>query len=100
MSSNGRTTASDAVCLGSSPSVPKSNKEVCRGDGMVDMLGLEPSAQRCAGSSPVPGNYIKIKKVTKSVEKANRIPISSIVALNYYFIPTFRGSSVGRASGC
>ena len=56
MSSNGRTTASDAVCLGSSPSVPKSNITVCRGDGMVDMLGLEPSAQRCAGSSPVPGN--------------------------------------------
>ncbi len=24
---------------------------------MVDMLGLEPSALRCAGSSPVPGKY-------------------------------------------
>lgn len=23
---------------------------------LVDMLGLEPSALRCAGSSPVPGN--------------------------------------------
>lgn len=28
---------------------------LCRGDGMVDMLGLEPSAVRCAGSIPVPG---------------------------------------------
>ena len=24
---------------------------------LVDTLGLEPSALRCAGSSPVPGNY-------------------------------------------
>ena len=48
---------------------------------MVDMLGLEPSAQRCAGSSPVPGNYIKTKKVTKSVEIINRILIRSDVLL-------------------
>ena len=26
---------------------------------MVDMLGLEPSTARCAGSSPVPGKYKK-----------------------------------------
>ena len=26
---------------------------------LVDMLGLEPSAIRCAGSSPVPGTIIK-----------------------------------------
>ena len=26
---------------------------------LVDMLGLEPSALRCAGSSPVPGNSLK-----------------------------------------
>ena len=24
---------------------------------LVDMLGLEPSANRCAGSSPVPGTF-------------------------------------------
>ena len=27
---------------------------------MVDMLGLEPSVARCAGSSPVPGKYIHL----------------------------------------
>ena len=70
------------------------------------MLGLEPSAIRCAGSSPVPGTlntcsfiycvpcgagilvnilarYIEtlntLRKVTKSVENTNRISISSIV---------------------
>ena len=32
---------------------------------LVDTLGLEPSALRCAGSSPVPGNYYWEMIVTK-----------------------------------
>gem|GEM_PF-7072980 len=59
MSSNGRTTDSDSVYLGSSPSVPElnyKNLKCCAGVmELADMLGLEPSAVRCAGSSPVPG---------------------------------------------
>ncbi len=57
MSSNGRTTDSESVYLGSSPSIPRYT--IFHGNAgmmeLVDMLGLEPSALRCAGSSPVPG---------------------------------------------
>ena len=42
--------------LGSNPSFRKYNAGMME---LVDMLGLEPSALRCAGSSPVPGTILK-----------------------------------------
>ncbi len=43
---------------------------LCRGDGMVDMLGLEPSAVRCAGSSPVPGKLLLLAIGQRSEQKS------------------------------
>ena len=36
------------------------------------MLGLEPSAIRCAGSSPVPGNIMHITKYMVDMSRWNR----------------------------
>lgn len=58
MSSNGRTTDSDSVYLGSNPNVPslKINQRAEMVE-LVDTPGLEPGAARRAGSSPVLGKY-------------------------------------------
>lgn len=54
-SSKGRTPDFDSVYPGSNPGSPATKIKYAGVMELVDMLGLEPSALRCAGSSPVPG---------------------------------------------
>ena len=55
---------------------------------LVDMLGLEPSALRCAGSSPVPGTINLLFMV---------IGLYNHINLRYYIL-RFGNSLIGRAS--
>ncbi len=67
---------------------------------LVDTLGLEPSALRCAGSSPVPGIILfagvcKYPSTLKNLLKMGPISLQFISVRDL-----IRGSSVGRAVGC